>query len=152
VKIIIETIPHLQQRYNTVGDWQWEEGGKTLHVLVSELTYPNSSVINRPNQSLEEAVVGIHEVIEALQCSKDGITQKQVDEFDNGPSSEEALNLGMEPGDHWDSPYKQQHTLATGIERILCFTLGITWYEYDEMLTRLCEHYDRVKEEEEKDV
>jgi len=147
VKIIIETIPHLNQRYNTVGDWQWEDGGQTLHVKVSSMAYPSGSVY--VNKELQEAAIGLHEVIEALQCRKDDVTEKQVDEFDKGPGGEEAEGLNMEPGDHWDSPYKRQHCLATGFERILCFAFGITWYEYEDLINELSNNYDKIKEEEE---
>src|ERR1700730_8034346 len=35
MKGIIETVPHQKQRYETVGDWQWD--GDTLKISVSDL-------------------------------------------------------------------------------------------------------------------
>ena len=51
MKIIIETIPHDHQRYNTVGDWQFSPDG-TLHVKVSEM-----------DDWRHEALIAVHEVV-----------------------------------------------------------------------------------------
>ena len=139
MKIIIETIPHNKQRYNTCGDWQYTKEGD-LRVKVSEMKTIHGVVMSH----VMESVIGLHEVIEALSCSHDGITEEQVDKFDTDPLIEEDIEgLGIEEGDHPNAPYKQQHTLATGIERILCYTLGIPWYEYENQLIKLTEGYKK---------
>src|SRR5215469_2531777 len=132
MNISVKVIPHLQQRYNTCGDWYVEDG--ILIVLISELNYPET---NKPFPKKDNAqfVLAVHEMVEAFTCLYKGITSKEVDTFDmNDKNADEAEDLGLELGDHPEAPYKQPHMLATGIERILCYVFGITWYEYEEIL------------------
>lgn len=139
MKIIIETIPHSEQRYPTTGDWVTR--GEDIHVLVSDLS----------NWRME-TLVGIHEAIEALLCRHAGVTQEQVDEFDTQFESARShytvrtrpghgtefkflggwIPINAEPGDHPDAPYYRQHQVATGIERILATLLDVDWSEYEE--------------------
>lgn len=134
MKIIIETIPHDQQRYNTCGDWQFTDPN-TLHIKVSEMQ--NNGQIRH---EIMEAVVGLHEAVEALMCTMDDVTEKEVDAFDKDELyQKECKELDIEPGDHPKSPYKQQHSLATGIERILCAAFGIDWFEYENQLIEISE-------------
>jgi len=145
MKIIIETIPHNNQRYNTCGDWTWEDNFKTLHVKVSEMI----DIVNVVSHTYMEATIGLHEVIEALQCQADGVLSKTVDDFDlSQDTTDDCEKLDIEPGDHPDAPYKQQHTLATGFERILCFCFGIPWYEYENQLITMTFEYDERKDRE----
>lgn len=142
MKIIIETIDNQKQRYNTVGDWQWEDQGETLHVKVSKL-----EDINNANHlclaEYMEFVIGIHEAIEAMVCKKHGVTEEDVDKFDTDPKMvKDIARKDIEGGDHPSAPYKQEHTLATGIERTLCYALGIPWFEYENQLIELSENYN----------
>jgi hypothetical protein len=146
MRIIIETILHDGQRYNTCGDWRWSEvnGEPVLNILVSQM---RDDEANNAPAMLMEALVGIHELIEAIQCRRDEVTEEQVDRFDlNKELSRECVDIGLEPGDHPLSPYKRQHSLATGVERILCFSLNIPWFEYENQLMELCD--DRAKRDE----
>ncbi len=139
MKIIIETIPHLEQRYNTCGDWQWEE--ETLHIKVSEMGLAKDYLTY-----YAEMVIGIHEAIEALLCRFDGVTEKQVDEFDTSKTIQKEIEkLEIEPGDHPKAPYRKQHLLATGIEKILCVLFHIPWFEYEGRLIEMTEEYDEHK-------
>jgi len=145
MNISVQVIPHLQQRYNTVGDWQVRDG--TLYITVSELRYPNGVPYAKKENG--QFVLAVHEMIEAFSCLYKGITEKEVDAFDlDLKKIEEAQELAIEIGDHPDSPYKQPHMLASGVERILCYVFGITWYEYEELLILLEEHYTQTKEDE----
>jgi hypothetical protein len=131
MKIIIETIPHDHHRYDTVGDWQWL--GDELHIKVSEM-----------EDWRHEALVGIHEAVEALICKQDGVTEASVDKFDMDPlMSKDCARLDIEPGDHPNAPYKTQHCVATGVERMLCAALGVDWYEYEGELDDLSVKPDR---------
>jgi hypothetical protein len=69
MKVIIETIPHQDQRYNTVGDWRWH--GDILMISVSQL-----------GNWKYEAAIAYHELREALHCKHLGISQEAVDAFD----------------------------------------------------------------------
>jgi len=132
MKIIIETIPHASQRYPTVGDWYRETDG-TLHIKVSALS-----------DWRMEALVAVHELVEVLACEHAGITQEQVDNFDTNfekvrakqleadlPEAQKTLIAIAEPGDDFAAPYRAQHCLASGIERILAPALGLTWAAYE---------------------
>jgi hypothetical protein len=139
LKIIIETIPHLEQRYNTCGDWQWENKN-TLHIKVSTMEKGNF------DQQAAEMIVGLHEAIEALICRTTGVTEEQVDEFDNNKKLQKQCDeLEIEPGDHPKAPYKTEHLLATGIEKILCVALKIPWFEYEGRLIEMTDEYEGNK-------
>ena len=112
MKITIETIPHSEQRYPTCGDWIWS--GDDLTVYVSEIG----------NWSYE-AVVGIHEVVEAVLCRAAGVPGAAVDAFDM------AYTGDGEPGDNPEAPYHEQHCIALEVEQILIQALGVPWAEYD---------------------
>ncbi len=123
MKITIETIPHGEQRYPTVGDWQWITPTELL-IRVSEMGNP-----------VYEAAVGIHEAVEALLCQQDGVTQAAVDRFDMAYERDRPP-FGIpgddgEPGDDPAAPYHRQHCFATAVERMLIAALGVPWAEYD---------------------
>lgn len=90
--IRIEFIPNSAQRYETAGDWYHE--GDTLILKISKTEDP-----------LHQQIVAVHELVEALLCNKDDITQEQVDEFD--------MIIGKhleQPGDSRDAPYHEQYS------------------------------------------
>ena len=112
MNIVIQTIPHENQRYETIGDWQKVDD--TLIVNVSEL--PDARY---------EFLIGLHEMVEAYLCLSRGVTEKQVDEFDL------AFQGDGEPGDASDSPYRKEHFHATNIERLVAEQLGVDWEKYE---------------------
>lgn len=117
MKILIETTPHLKQRYNTVGDWYVE--GDIVCIRVSQI-----------GNWRYEALIAVHELFEFLLCTHDGITQETVDQFDKA-------YLGDEPGDDPFAPYRSQHCFATGIERMLAAALDVGWKQYEDVLDRI---------------
>ena len=125
MKIIIETIPHAQHRYTTVGDWFYEPDG-TLQIKVSQLS-----------DWRREALIAVHELVEVLLCKRDGVSAEAVDKFDKSFSFTE--HPSEEPGDSPEAPYKKQHCLATGVERILAAHLEVDWKTYEEELEELPE-------------
>lgn len=118
-KIIIEVIPHAEQRYDTCGDY-WVDADGTLQVRISDMG-------NRQYENL----VMIHELAEHMLCEARGITNEQIDAFDL------AYEGGGEPGDEPDAAYQNEHLIATGIEKMLCAALGIKWAEYEKTVTEL---------------
>jgi hypothetical protein len=121
MKIQIETIPHSEQRYPTVGDW-WYPSDDLLVIRVSKMSDPR----------MEEAVA-IHELFEARACAHAGITQKQVDEFDMMFEKEREQGLhnpSAEPGDDHRAPYYTQHQFATSVERSYAALVGLDWNTY----------------------
>jgi hypothetical protein len=56
--IVLKLLPHLYQRYDTVGDWRWD--GDTLQITVSrEVGAKNPDFVT---------LVFVHETIEAILC------------------------------------------------------------------------------------
>lgn len=139
MKITIETIPHDEHRYPTCGDWYTDEAGN-LVIKVSDL-----------GNWREEFLISIHELAEWAKCKHDGITQEQVDKFDKDyedrreaglsdpaiPETEKVLLEIAEPGDDAIAPYRNQHSLATGIERIMAAALNVCWADYEKKIEAL---------------
>jgi hypothetical protein len=133
LKIIINTIPHKKQRYNTVGDF----GGTTRRwVTVSEMNNPSY-----------ELAVAIHELIEQHLTGLDGISVKEIDKFDK--LFEEEFKAGLhanseEPGDDPRAPYFWHHQMAGIIERLFIQSCGLTWKDYEETVTRVWRAGDNI--------
>lgn len=120
-RINIEVIPHDQQRYETPGDYWYDEYG-TLQVRVSDLG----------NQLFERMVI-IHELVEETLTNKRGISELEITSFDVMYEKEREQGLHSdtdEPGFDNDCPYLQEHTLATAVEMQMCALAGIKWNEY----------------------
>lgn len=125
MRIIIEDIPHAAHRYPTVGDWYWDTDGD-LHVKVS-----------RCGDKRYERLLMIHELVEALTCDLDGVSQAAVDKFDMEFEQHRHPDDESEPGDNPEAPYRKQHCLATGMERILAGIWGVRWSDYEQTLNSL---------------
>ena len=140
MKIVIETIAHKHQRYPTTGDWwialaQDDRGlplsQEELHIRVSDM-----------GDWRYEALVGIHEAIEAVLCLDRKVDPKLVDNFDIAYEKARddghefvhgscLLTESSEPGDDIHAPYYKQHQIATGVERILAAEMGVDWNAYE---------------------
>lgn len=107
--ITIDFISSKQQRYNTVGDWLFDGFGN-LHIKVTE-----------SGDIMRDLPIAIHELIEAVLCNVNGITQDQVDQWDlkdwNLIEWITRQRKYDEPGDHPDAPYHKEHIVATYIEQ-----------------------------------
>ena len=117
--IAIHIIEHAEHRIpNTAGDWYFD--GHTLVIAASKLP-----------EARESWCLAAHELVEALLCTAQGITPEQVDAFDL------AFTGDGEPGDLVDAPYHHAHQLATAVERLLAFALGVDWNQYEADLDAL---------------
>jgi hypothetical protein len=116
-------IPHCDQRYNTVGDWEYNPDKEHLDISVSAL-----------RDWREGLAVAIHEIFEAALCIQDGIPQGMVDHYD-----QKCLQEGFEgePGERPAAPYYNQHLAATVAERLFCWQIGVHWPEYEDHLDKL---------------
>ncbi len=112
MRILIESIPHKDQRYPTVGDW-WTDIQGDLHIRVSQMQDPKHMQL-----------VAIHELIEALLCKATHVDQIEVDRFDQTYTGD------GEPGDDPRAPYYQQHQVASGIEQLLATLMNVRWLAY----------------------
>lgn len=120
MKIAIETIPHNQQRYDTVGDYWIDEDG-TVQVRVSEMR----------DSTYEQAAI-LHELFELFLVQNRNISIDAIDEFDKSFEANRAEGNIDEPGDDINAPYRDEHCFATAVERMFIAANGKSWKEYDE--------------------
>jgi hypothetical protein len=134
MKITIETIPHKDQRYSTIGDWRFI--GPDLLITVSQ------EILNKEDGVAKAMLIGIHELVEAFLCWSFGISQESVDAFDMAmiPSSV------PEPGDLPGAPYHDQHVVAEMIERMLASYLMVNWEEYEEEIETFEDFVNLIEE------
>lgn len=129
--IYIDTIPHREQRYPTVGDY-WRPmlcGYKGLHRL-------EVRVSDMQNEDYE-FLVAIHELIEEHLTRKRGITEGEITAYDVQYEAARTSESIAEPGDNPDAPYHKEHVFATKIERLLADELGVDWDTYDSIVENL---------------
>ena len=125
MKIHIETIPHDQQRYPTVGDY-WEQDG-VQEIRVSEMM-----------DWRYEVLVAVHELVEMALTRHRKIPEEAISEFDIAFEESREKNLVTgEPGDNPNSPYKAEHFFATNLERLFAAELDVDWFEYDRYVDAL---------------
>jgi hypothetical protein len=100
--IVVKAIYHEEQRYDTVGDWWFEDD--CLHVRVSRVL-----------SQTEQWCVALHEIVEALLCKHKYGTSATciVDKWDFSHMR------AKEPGELKNCPYKREHTIASIAEQIL---------------------------------
>lgn len=125
MKITIQTIPHAQQPYSTVGDWRRGPDG-TLKINVS-------SEIGRKYALL----VALHELIEVTLCEDRGITCEMVDAFDRKFEEHRHPDNDSEPGDDPAAPYRKEHFFATNIERQMAHEMQVDWADYEAAINAL---------------
>lgn len=123
MKIVIEAIPHAEQRYDTLGDWWFDPDG-TLQIRVSnDQPLPGEGTMDEK----EQFCIALHELVEVKLCEAQGVTQAQVDEFDFA-HQEQCNENDLEPGDLPDAPYRKQHRFAMLIEHLMARELGLDGY------------------------
>lgn len=128
MRILIETIPHNKQRYETVGDYRYMEDG-TLYITVSDM-----------NNEKYETLVALHELTEERLTKWRGLTENEIMDFDLYYEMRREQGLVpelSEPGFDQNAPYLKEHTLATGIEMMVAAYAGVSWLEYDKTVNEL---------------
>lgn len=113
--IQIQSIPPEEQRYDTLGDYWFEDDN--WQVRVSETGDWKS-----------EFLVALHELVEMALCKDRGIPEKVIKRFD------ENFEGQGEPGNSDLAPYEEEHRFATHIERAVAKELGYSWDEYGDLL------------------
>lgn len=129
--ILIVTIPHMFQEYETVGNYKWIDN--ETYILVSET---GNEAYNR--------LIAIHELIEETLVRHRGMKEEEILNFDlyHQKRVEQGLvHPESEPGFDPNSPYKDEHAIATGVEMILCAKMGISWSDYEKTINLL--EYER---------
>ncbi len=123
--IFVQYIHHSLQRYDTCGDWWFDEHG-SLQVRVSMMD---------DKRSME--AVALHEIIEALLCRAHGVPEEEVSRFDKQYEAMRTPHDTSEPGDEPDAPYHVEHRAATLIEKKYLSHLGVSWKEHTETVNNL---------------
>lgn len=124
-EINIKIIPHSHQRYDTCGDW-WFDEKNDLFIRVSESGNWKYNVL-----------VALHEAHEALLCKDRGIDERAITQFDIEFEDSRIKGNDDEPGDDPKAPYKKEHFFATNLERMFAAELGVDWNEYDKEINNL---------------
>ena len=126
-KIIIESIPHKEQRYETSGDYEVKDG--VIAIKVSQI---------KPEY---EFLVVLHELIEWFLITKRGISIESIDKFDmdfEKLRKEHPELIGdQECGNMLSAPYFAEHQFADFIERQVAQGIGVDWNTYEKDMARL---------------
>lgn len=118
--ITIKTIPPNQMRIeDSLGDYWIDDNGDT-QIRIAETG----------NHDYNNLVL-IHEVVEFILTQNRGITEPEIQAFDEQFDLNKKQGDNSEPGDSPDSPYRNEHRFAENIERLLCHELNINWNDYD---------------------
>lgn len=112
--IHIQFIKADQQRYETVGDWFYDDTG----VL---------QIRSTGDTEHEAFLIALHEMVEAYLCKAKNISQKSVDDFDHLFATEPHQDT-YEPGDDARAPYRKEHRFAMLIEHLTARELGLIDY------------------------
>ena len=129
--INFKVIPHDEQRYETVGDYWFEDA--ILQVRVSKM-----------DSAHKEFLVFIHEMVEVYLILSKGIAIEDIDKFDKRFEEFRTAYPDLvgddEPGDHPKAPYYKEHAVATRIEKWLAQTLNEDWDLYEDKCNSLYRH------------
>lgn len=115
--ITIKSVPQNRIRADQAGDWWLFGDDITVHTLE---TFP-------PEDQLR---VAIHELIEAWLCRRDKVSEQDVCAFDYSYEAERKEGKHKEDdeaGDDPRSPYRDQHSAATHVERAVCHVLNVPY-------------------------
>jgi hypothetical protein len=122
----IETIPHEEQRYPTVGDYWLDENGVEQIRVSTMLDWRY------------EVLVAVHEIVEMALTRQRGIPEEHITEFDTQfEKQKEHGVLSGEAGDNVNAPYRKEHFFATNLERLFAAELDVDWFEYDRYVDAL---------------
>ncbi len=126
MNITIKIIPREAHRPEVDGcDWYYDEAGD-LQIRISPMSC----------EAYEHALI-LHELFEALACRHDGVTQKQVDDFDLAYDKAHPNEPDLGAGDDPEAPYHKQHNLATVVDRLFISSCGLKWADYDSELASI---------------
>ena len=114
IKAEIIEVPHVEQRYDTIGDWRWR-ADSILQVKVSQTGNEKYNFL-----------IALHEYIEANLCRFQNVSEESVDAFDMNYKGQ----YPNEPGNDPKAPYHKQHMKATMVEFQVASFLGLDWREY----------------------
>jgi len=124
--ITIRQTEDAEFRYDTLGDWQYDERHGEV---VARIDVPKFGT----DANYAAWLVAIHEIVELFLCLRAGVTQREADEFHASHKDSD------EYGDELDCPYYDQHQIADAVEKLLCGAIGVSWKDYVALSNRKCE-------------
>src|SRR5271157_5336952 len=101
MEIWIKSIPQDKQRYETAGDYWFNEPDLT-NIRVSETGNDDYSFL-----------IVLHELIESYLIKKRGISEPEIMAFDIAHADSD------DPGSEPDAPYRKEHFFSEAIERLV---------------------------------
>ncbi len=122
-EIIIRTIKHTDQQYDTVGNYRKQGNQILFEISNTKADY--------------EFLVTIHELIEWYLVTKRGIALKKIDQFDIQFERTRKDGDNSEPGFDTHAPYHKEHVFADKIEELIAKELGVDWEKYGDRLNNL---------------
>lgn len=128
MEVKIKTIPHKEQRYDTLGDYI-QQPDNSWYISVSET-----------GDERYNFLIALHEFIELYLTQLKGIRECDITAFDlyYEACREQGLVLqDSEPGFATNAPYRKEHTISTGIEMMIAAELGVDWLEYERKISNL---------------
>jgi hypothetical protein len=143
--IIIQTVPHSEQAYETLGNYESPVPGKEKKI---ELT-PGKAIITVSEMGdwRSELLVALHELVElSTACWVKGVKDRDIVKFDKAHNKkvENGESMNDDPGCEPDAPYHMEHMLATFIENGLLPYFRMTEEEH---MLNLSHAYDKILEE-----
>ena len=130
-------------RYNTAGDWTINE-----YRIINTKPWENQTVSGcevviktaRTGNWRYDALLQVHELIEAILCINNNVQEEDVSKFDmsrtpDGPDGD--------CGDDPLAPYSKEHCFATAVERMLCAAMGVEWDDYESRVSEVMEDYTK---------
>ena len=124
-----KTIPYIEQRYQTCGDYWSDESGQHFR-------------INDMGNKDYEFLVFIHELIEEHLTLRRGLTEPEIMFFDEMWEKERLAGKWKEddePGHDPRAPYRNEHVFSENIERLIAGQMGIDWNAYGDAVSKSCE-------------
>jgi hypothetical protein len=129
-QIEVQVVPLKEQRYDTLGDYFFKKG--VLHFKITDTGNP-----------FYNKLILIHELIEQTLTEAKGIKEQTILRHDL--EFEKLIKDGKvgpdeEPGEHKNSPYRQEHLLAEIVEKLMLNHLNReTFKEYNNKLYKIFE-------------
>lgn len=128
MKIEAKTIPYVEQRYQTCGDYFDDSNGK--HFRINDMGNEDYAFL-----------VLIHEMVEEHLTRRRGLTEPEIMAFDEMWEKENLAGKHGpydEPGHDPRAPYRNEHIFSENIERLIAGQMGINWNAYGYAVVKSC--------------
>ena len=133
IKLEAKTIPHTFQRCaGNVGDY-WTDGNGVDQYRISDMDW----VADKKKALILEYSTLIHEIVENFLLKVKGIQEPDVQKFDEDYYKNLPKDCSVEAGDAKNAPYRNEHTVAEGINRILFGIVDMPYIEWEEFINQL---------------